>query len=191
MTARPPTELSLLLQQANQGDEHAREHLFVVLQNEMRSLAAALMSRERPDHTLQATALVNEACLRLLGSDAIKQAADRRYVFAMANRAMRQVLIDHARSRKAEKRGGEHQKVSLDFVLENFESHNQCQFEDLDIALSRLESESPRQREVVELKFFSGLTLPEVAEVLEVSLGTVQRDWKLARAKLFHYLSNP
>jgi RNA polymerase sigma factor (TIGR02999 family) len=182
------SEVSLLIHQVKQGDDSAREKLFFLLHAELRDLAGLLMRRERPDHTLQATALVNEACIRLLRSDALMTASDRKYLFAAANRAMRQVLIDHSRRKRAPKRGGDYQKTSLDVVLENFESSNQCRFEDLEAALEKLEIDSKRQREVVELKFFSGLSLPEVAEVLEVSLGTVQRDWRLARAKLIQLL---
>jgi RNA polymerase sigma factor (TIGR02999 family) len=181
-------DVSVLLDQVKQGDESARERLFRELQSELRDMAAGLMRRERPDHTLQATALVNEACIRLLDSDAIQNASDRRYVFGMANRAMRQILVDHARRRQTVKRGGDYQRGSLDIVLDNFESMNGCQFEDLEASLESLERESPRQREVVELRFFSGLSIPEVAEVLEVSVGTIERDWRLARAKLYSQL---
>ena len=101
---------------------------------------------------------------------------------------MRQILVEHARRRNATKRGGDYQRGSLDVVLEQFEASNGCRFEDLEASLEALEKESPRQREVVELRFFSGLSVPEVAEVLEVSVGTVERDWRLARAKLYQQL---
>ncbi|GAB5514133.1 MAG: ECF-type sigma factor [Rhodopirellula baltica] len=178
----------MLLQQVKDGDEEAREKLFVTLQSELRDMAGALMRGERPDHTLQATALVNEACVRLLDTEALKNVSDRRYMFGMANRAMRQILIDHARRRRTNKRGGDYQRASLDVVLDNFEANNRCQYEDLESALEGLEATSPRQREVVELRFFSGLTNEEVAKVLEISVATVERDWRLARAKLFDQL---
>ena len=184
----PETEVSMLLQQVKEGDPSARERLFTTLQSELRDMAGALMRRERPDHTLQATALVNEACLKLMDSDAFNNASNRRYMFGMANRAMRQILVDHARKRKTDKRGGDYVRASMDIVLDNFEASNRCQFEDLEAALSSLEEDSPRQREVVELRFFSGLSVEEVADVLEVSVGTVERDWRLARAKLFQQL---
>ncbi|WP_146458382.1 sigma-70 family RNA polymerase sigma factor [Rubripirellula tenax] len=183
-----PHEVSILLQRVKSGDESAKEALFTELQSELRGMAAALMSRERPDHTLQATALVNEACLRLLDSDAVANAADRRYFFGMANRAMRQILVDNARARRTTKRGGEYTRGSLDIVLDNFEASNQCDFVDLEASLDELEKDSPRQREVIELRFFSGLSIPEVAEVLDVSVATVERDWRLARAKLYQSL---
>ncbi|MFG0265980.1 MAG: ECF-type sigma factor [Rhodopirellula sp. JB055] len=186
--SQPETEVSMLLQQVKNGDEEAREKLFVTLQSELRDMAGALMRGERPDHTLQATALVNEACVRLLDTEALKNVSDRRYMFGMANRAMRQILIDHARRRRTNKRGGDYQRASLDVVLDNFEANNRCQYEDLEAALEGLESTSPRQREVVELRFFSGLTNEEVAKVLEISVATVERDWRLARAKLFDQL---
>tara|TARA_R110002049_G_scaffold4601_4_gene31832 strand:+ start:56999 stop:57580 length:582 start_codon:yes stop_codon:yes gene_type:complete len=188
--SQPQYEVSMLLQQVKDGDESARERLFIELQSELRDMAGGLMRRERPDHTLQATALVNEACVKLLDSDAMKNATNRRYFFGMANRAMRQILVDHARKRSATKRGGDYQRGSLDIVLENFEASSGCQFADLESSLEKLEQESPRQREVVELRFFSGLSIAEVAEVLEVSEGTVERDWRLARAKLYHQLSD-
>ncbi len=181
-------EVSMLLQRVKDGDDSARERLFTELQSELKGMASAMMRRERPDHTLQATALVNEACVRLLDSDAVNNASDRRYFFGMANRAMRQILVEHARRRNATKRGGDYQRGSLDVVLEQFEASNGCRFEDLEASLEALEKESPRQREVVELRFFSGLSVPEVAEVLEVSVGTVERDWRLARAKLYQQL---
>ncbi|WDQ19376.1 ECF-type sigma factor [Rhodopirellula sp. P2] len=188
--SQPETEVSMLLQQVKNGDEEAREKLFVTLQSELRDMAGALMRGERPDHTLQATALVNEACVRLLDTEALKNVSDRRYMFGMANRAMRQILIDHARRRRTNKRGGDYQRASLDVVLDNFEANNRCQYEDLESALEGLEATSPRQREVVELRFFSGLTNEEVAKVLEISVATVERDWRLARAKLFEQLRN-
>ncbi|CAD74321.1 similar to RNA polymerase sigma-E factor [Rhodopirellula baltica SH 1] len=188
LVSQPETEVSMLLQQVKDGDEEAREKLFVTLQSELRDMAGALMRGERPDHTLQATALVNEACVRLLDTEALKNVSDRRYMFGMANRAMRQILIDHARRRRTNKRGGDYQRASLDVVLDNFEANNRCQYEDLESALEGLEATSPRQREVVELRFFSGLTNEEVAKVLEISVATVERDWRLARAKLFDQL---
>jgi len=181
-------DVSMMLRELGRGNDSVKEQLFQTLQTELRQMASALMRRERADHTLQATALVNEACLRLLDSDAIENATDRRYFFAAANRAMRQILVDHARRRNATKRGGEYERGSLDVVLENFEHSNGCNFIDLEASLEALEKDSPRQREVVELRFFSGLSIPETAEVLGVSEGTVERDWRLARAKLYQQL---
>ena len=137
----------MLLQQLKQGDESARDRLFITLQSELRDMAGALMRRERPDHTLQATALVNEACIKLLDSDAFSNVSDRRYMFGMANRAMRQILVDHARRRRTDKRGGEFQRASLDIVLDNFESQNQCQFEELEAALESLEAVNSRLKD--------------------------------------------
>ena len=185
---QPKQEVSVLLREMQQGNHSVKEQLFDQLQAELRQMASQLMRRERADHTLQATALVNEACIRLLDSDAIGNATERRYFFAAANRAMRQILIDHARKRKTTKRGGDYQRGSLDLVLENFEASNGCPFEELEASLEMLEKDSPRQREVVELRFFSGLSIPETAEVLGVSQGTVERDWRLARAKLYQHL---
>ena len=159
MVNRPEPKISLLLQRVKEGDELARDQLFVELQDELREMAGVLMRRERPDHTLQATALVNEACARLIDSGAFENASDRCYFFGTANRAMRQILIDHSRKRSAAKRGGDDQRDSLDIVLENFELANGCRYEELDAALEALGDESPRQREVIELRFFSGLSV--------------------------------
>lgn len=185
---QPDQDVSMMLRELGRGNDSVKEKLFEQLQSELRQMASALMRRERADHTLQATALVNEACIRLLDSDAIDNATDRRYFFAAANRAMRQILIDHARRRNTTKRGKDYERGSLDVVLENFENSNGCRFEDLEASLEALEKDSPRQREVVELRFFSGLSIPETAEVLGVSEGTVERDWRLARAKLYKHL---
>lgn len=186
--SQPEMEVSLLLDRIRDGDESAKAQLFTELQSELRVMASGLMRRERVDHTLQATALVNEACLKLLGDDAIDRMGDRRYLFASANRAMRQILVDHARSRSATKRGGEMARQSLDVVLDNFESSNGCRFEDLEVALDKLGEQSTRRREIVELRFFSGLSVPEVADVLEISVSSVERDWRVARAQLFQML---
>lgn len=187
----PEIEVSMLLDRIREGDESAKADLFTQLQSELRVMAAALMRRERVDHTLQATALVNEACLRLLGDQSMEKMSDRRYLFASANRAMRQILVDHARGRSATKRGGEMARQSLDIVLDNFETSNGCRFEDLELALAKLGEQSERRREIVELRFLSGLSVPEVADVLEISVSSVERDWRVARAQLFQMLRDP
>jgi RNA polymerase sigma factor (TIGR02999 family) len=143
------------------------------------------MKKERVDHTLQPTALINAACMQLLDQKVIENAGNRRYLFAAANQAMRQILVDHARKRNAAKRGGDWQRGSLDVVLDNFEAQSGFPFEELDAALLALEQDSPRQREVVEHRFFGGLSVAETAALLDVSEGTVERDWRLARIKLY------
>ena len=166
-----------------QGDEGARDRLFAVVHPELRQIAARFLRRERGDHTLEPNALVNELCLRLMGAQPITY-NDRAHFFAIAAQTMRRILIDHARARVADKRGGAQERVSLSAV----DGWNPVgQSEDilaLDEVLSKLEKADPRAARVVELRFFGGLSEEEVAEVLQVSVITVKRDWKAARAWL-------
>jgi len=185
-----PGEVTLLLQKAQQGNADAAEELFRHVLADLRGTANRLMQQERPDHTLQASALINEACLQILDQGVIQTADNRRYLFAAAYRAMQQVLIDHARQRDAAKREGRWQKTSLDTILDRLETHSGCPFEDLNAALTELQDDSPRQREVVEHRFFGGLSVAQTAELLEVSPGTVERDWRLARTKLYAILKH-
>ncbi|MFK7819964.1 MAG: ECF-type sigma factor [Planctomycetaceae bacterium] len=182
-------DVSVLLEKARTGDEAAHQNLFNAINEDMRRLAGGLMRTERADHTLQASALVNEAYVRMREQGVVENAENRRYLFGAANKAMRQILVDHARTRHAKKRGGEAQKNALDVVIDNFEVNNDMKFLDLDDALTKLGDDSPRQREVIELKFFSGLTIHQMADVLGCSHTTVENDWKLARAKLYRWLS--
>jgi RNA polymerase sigma factor (TIGR02999 family) len=169
------------------GDDDARDRLFAVVQPELRQIAARFLNRERLDHTLEPNALVNELCVRLLGAQPIPY-NDRAHFFAIAAQTMRRILIDHARARIADKRGGVQQRVSLSAV----DGWNPIrQDEDLltlDQALVRLETADPRAARVVELRFFGGLTEDEVAEVLGVAPITVKRDWRTARAWLISRL---
>jgi RNA polymerase sigma factor (TIGR02999 family) len=167
-----------------EGDPKASEQLFAVVYPQLRRIAARFLHNERDNHTLEPNALVNELCLRLLGSRAI-DFKDRAHFFAIAAQTMRRILIDHARARIAGKRGGEQlQRLSLSAV----EGWNPvARNEDilvLDQALSKLEKADPRAARVVELRFFGGLQEEEIAEVLNVSVITVKRDWKVARAWL-------
>ena len=145
------------------------------------------MRREHPGHTLSPTAVVHEAVIKLLGEAALDRAADRSYLFASAARAMREVLIDHARRRATARRGGGRRRVPLDAVVDYFEDQG------LDLvavheALDRLAERNGRQAQVVTLRYFGGLTVPEIAEALGVSVGTVERDWRIARAWLSNEL---
>jgi RNA polymerase sigma factor (TIGR02999 family) len=171
-----------------QGDERARDELFAIVQPQLRQIAARYLHRERADHTLEPNALVNELCLRLLGGEPIAF-NDRAHFFAVAAQTMRRILIDHARSRIADKRGGDQQRVNLSAV----EGWNPVRRSEdiiaLDNLLSRLEKADPRAARVVELRFFGGLSEEEVAEVLGVATITVKRDWKAARAWLISRLN--
>jgi RNA polymerase sigma factor (TIGR02999 family) len=176
-------DLTALLGEVRAGRPDAQARLVAAIYDELRRIASRLMRRERPDHTLQGSALVNEALLRLLSGEALADAPDRRYLFGAAAQAMRQVLVDHARRRQTSKRPGKHARVPLDGVLAAFDERG------LDVialheALQRLAQAHPRPAQVVELRFFGGLSVPEVAEALEVSDTTVEGDWRFARAWL-------
>lgn len=173
-----------MLNQVRQGDLDAREELFAVLLDELRAAANAMMFQERRDHTLQPSALMNEAFVRLLASDALNNSDDRRYLFAAANRAMKQVLIDHARTRSASKRPSHLPRASLDAIIDTLESRDGMSVTDLIEAIGVLQTKSPRQAELLELSFFSGLTISEMSNVLDISAATVKRDLKLARVKV-------
>jgi RNA polymerase sigma factor (TIGR02999 family) len=183
METGQPQEFTLIFGRARAGDEPARGELIELVYDELRRVASGLMKRERPDHTLSPTAVVHEAVIRLLGDEVFDKAADRRYLFASAARAMREVLVEHARRRAADRRGGGRRRVPLDRVLDYFEE------QELDViavheALDRLAEWNERQSQVMTLRYFGGLTVPEVAESLGVSVVTVERDWRLARAWL-------
>jgi RNA polymerase sigma-70 factor (ECF subfamily) len=179
--------MTLLLARARTGDERAQGELIALIYDELRRVASGLMRRERPDHTLSPTAVVHEAVIRLQGGSVIAKASDRGFLFASAARAMREVLIDHARRRATDRRGGGRRRVPLDAVVDYF--HEQG----VDLvaaheALDRLAELDGRQAQVVTLRYFGGLTVPEVAEALGVSVGTVERDWRIARAWLSNQL---
>jgi RNA polymerase sigma-70 factor, ECF subfamily len=183
MRTGQPHEFTLMFGRVRAGEEGARGELIALVYDELRRIASGLMRRERNGHTLSPTAVVHEAVIRLLGDAVFDKAADRNYLFASAARAMREVLVEHARRRGADRRGGGRQRVPLDGVLEYFEGH------DLDVidvheALDRLAAWNPRQSQVMTLRYFGGLTVPEVAESLGVSVVTVERDCRLARAWL-------
>ena len=176
-------QISELLQQAKAGEGAARDEVLRRTYEELRKIAQGLFRGERRDHTLQATALVNELQVRLLGSDGV-QVDNRRQFFAYAVKAMRNLLVDHARSKGRKKRGGDVEKVRLNEVLGG-NAADDLDLLALDEALEKLAVTSPRKAEVVTLKFFAGLTGEEVAEILEVSPATVDRDWEVARTWLY------
>jgi RNA polymerase sigma-70 factor, ECF subfamily len=183
MNANPPQGLTLILARARAGDEDARGEVLAQVYDELRRVASRLMRRERTDHTLSPTAVVHEAVIRLLGGAVFDNAPDRSYLFASAARAMREVLIDHARRRAADRRGGGRQRVSLDAVLDYFEGQG-LDIVEVHEALDRLAERDERQAQVMTLRYFGGMTVHEVAAALGVSVVTVERDWRLARAWL-------
>jgi RNA polymerase sigma factor (TIGR02999 family) len=181
-------EVTCLLEQLQAGNEDARNQVVALVYEELRRIAAGLMREEPPDHTLEPTALVNEALLRLLRGDVLRKAPDRRYLFAAAVRSMRQILVEHARRRATDKRGAGQQRVPLDAVLDH------CREQNLDVAalhdaLDRLAALDARQSQVVTLRFFGRFTVPEVAELLGVSVTTVEEDFRVARNWLHRQLA--
>ena len=179
MSRSSPEDISLLLQAWREGDSSALNRLMPLVYQELRRLARRYMMGEKAGHTLQTTALVNEAYLRLVG---LKRIAwqDRAHFFALSANLMRRILVDFARSRRYRKRGGEAKKVSLDESL--LVSPNPGEdIVRIDEALLALAEFDERKAKVVELRFFGGLTESEAAEMLHVSRETVKRDWRLAK----------
>jgi RNA polymerase sigma factor (TIGR02999 family) len=176
-------DLTALLDAVRAGQEGATDRLVAAIYDQLRRIAAGLMRHERPGHTLQPSALVNEALLRLLEGEALAEIPNRRYLFAAAARAMRQVLVEHARRRGAARRKAGRARRPLDEVLGSFEA-DRLDLLALDEALDRLAAAHQRPALVITLRFFCGLTVPEVAEVLEVSETTAEADWRFARAWL-------
>jgi RNA polymerase sigma factor (TIGR02999 family) len=177
-----PGGITQLLLKWSGGDSSAREELMPLVYDELRRLASAYLRRERANHTLQPTALVNEAYLRLVDQQKVEW-QNRAQFFGLAARLMRNILVDHARSHQAAKRGGQQYSVSLsraDRVLEKPEIDLVALHE----ALERLATHDEQKGHIVELRFFGGLTIDETAEVLDISHATVERDWKMARAWL-------
>jgi RNA polymerase sigma factor (TIGR02999 family) len=176
-------EITRLLDAAGSGSSEALNELFPVIYEELRNLAAAQLARERPDHTLQTTALVHEVYVRLVGQRSAGWES-RAQFFGVAAKAMRRILVDHARRRGAVKRGGARSRLPLDAVVLDFEERA-ADLVVLDGALTALADVDQRKAKVVELRFFGGLTGEQVAGVLNTSLATVNRDWKLAKAWLY------
>ena len=169
-----------------QGDESALAQLMPLVHRELRRLARRQMGHERANHTLQTTALVNEAYLRLIDLSRVGW-QDRAHFFAMAGRLMRRILVDYARAHHAVKRGGSQEHVALDEAM-LISSQRMEEIVALDTALQRLAGIDPRKARVVEMRFFGGLTTEEAAEALEVSVDTVLRDWRLAKLWLLREL---
>lgn len=175
-------DITALLQAHGRGDPDAVDRLYPLVQSELRRSAAALLRRERDGHSMQVTELVNDALLRLLGSSPEWQ--DRAHFLAIASRAMRQILVDRARRRQAQRRGGGWQQTTLGDAASP-QPVSPDELIALDDALERLGTFDARLRDVVEYRYFGGLTDAEVAAALGVTERTVQRDWKRARAILY------
>jgi RNA polymerase sigma factor (TIGR02999 family) len=188
MKCEPPNEITQLLQDWRDGDGKALDILLPRVYKELRRLARYQLRNERPDHTLQSAALVHEVYLRLVGVSAPQQWESRTHFFAIAAQLMRQILVDYARRHGAAKRGGSVCKVSLEDAMAT-PRRAPVDVVALDDALQELARIDERQSRVVELRFFAGLSLNEISEVLEIAPATVQRDWTAARAWLHREIS--
>lgn len=180
-------EVTLLLRAWGEGDVQALDRLAPLVYRELHRIARSYMARERIDHTLQTTALVNEAYVRLVDARQVTW-QDRAHFFAVCARAMRRILVDHARSRGYQKRGGGEVRIQFDEACGVALSAD-SNLPELDEALDRLSAIDPRKGKVIEMRFFGGLSVEETAEALRISPETVMRDWKLARAWLYRELS--
>lgn len=178
-------DITVVLQKMARGDSVAGAQLLTLVYDELRRLAAAKMARESPGHTLQATALVHEAWLRL-GGDGRKAWPNRSYFFAAAAEAMRRILVDAARRKQAARHGGGQERVNLDIPGVDISAPaDDAELLAVHEALDRLAAHDARKAEVVKLRYFTGLSLEEIAQALDVSEPTVKRDWAYARAWLF------
>ena len=185
---KPTVEVTALLQAWSGGDQGAFDKLAPVVYNELRRLARHYMARERPDHTLQPTALVHEAYMRMADFQRLHW-KNRVHFFAISSQVMRRVLVDFARSRERVKRGRTPQRLSLDDCANVGHEHDAALIA-LDDALTTLDASDARKCRVVEMKFFGGLSTEEIAESLRVSPDTVLRDWKLAKLWLLRELNS-
>ncbi len=183
-----PTEFTRLLHQYHQGSREAAEQLLNLVYQDLRRLAQQYLNTERPGHTLQATALVHEAYLRLFGDEAV-ELKSRAHFFVIAARQMRRILIDHARTSQTQKRGGPQAKAALEEALQ-VAVQPAADLLVLDQALTRLEALYPRASRVVELRFFAGLTEPEAAEVMGISVSSVKREWRFAKVWLYQQMKH-
>lgn len=173
----------------NSGSDRKAE-LFEALNQELRTIAGSYLRRERANHTLQATALVNEAWIKLVDQNAVPE-GERVHFLSIASQAMRRILVDHAKGKLRNKRGGDVEHILLDTsVLSMPEGKEQVDLEALDRQLKELSERSERQAKIIEMRFFGGLTSQEVAQAIGVSLSTVDREWKFARVWLLSRLAS-
>ena len=182
------SEVTRILSAIEDGDPHAAEQLLPLVYDELRQLAAQKLAQEKPGQTLEATALVHEAYLRLVDVDEAQHWNSRGHFFAAAAEAMRRILIENARRKRGSRHGGDRQRVALDEALASAQAPSYDLLA-LDEALGRLAAREPAKAELVKLRFFGGLTLPEAALVLGLSLPTAERYWRFARVWLYAELT--
>ena len=178
----PPEDITQILQEVSGGNREAPARLMPLIYDELRRLADYYLRRERPDHTLQPTALVHEAYLKLIDQTRVDW-QNRAHFFGVAAQLMRRILVDHARRHRASKRGGFQQKLTLDEAVD-YSQPRDVDLVKLDDALTALAKFDARQSRIVELRFFGGLTIEETAEALGISPATVKVDWSMAKAWL-------
>jgi RNA polymerase sigma factor (TIGR02999 family) len=183
------TNVTQILSAIEQGDRHAAEQLLPLVYDELRKLAAQRLAQKKPGQTLQATALVHEAYLRIVDVEKVQHWNSRGHFFAAAAEAMRRILIDDARRKRRPKHGGDRQRLNLDEALSLAQPHSDLLA--LDEALTKLAQQEPAKAEVVKLRFFAGLSLAETADCLGISQATAKRHWTVARAWLFAALAEP
>ena len=183
MTKTSPQDVTRLLVRLTDGDRAVLDDLLPLIYGELRRLAGGYLRRERQGHTLEPTALVHEAYLRMVDQTQVRW-QNRAHFFGVAAQMMRRILVDHARAHQAEKRGGEAQILSLDENID-VSGERSAELVALDEALERLAELDPEKSRVVELRFFGGLSVEETAEVLGVSAPTVKRHWRMAKAWLY------
>jgi RNA polymerase sigma factor (TIGR02999 family) len=188
-TVEESQDVTRLLAEWQAGDQRALDRLMPLVYNELRRIAARYLHAERPGHTLQTTALVHEAYLRLVGETRVAWQG-RAHFFGVAATLIRNILVDHARTQKAAKRGAGIQKLSLEEAFA-VPAGNETDILAVDDALRVLGKIDPQQGRIVELRFFAGLTIEETAEVLQISTSTVKRDWILAKTWIYRELSQP
>jgi RNA polymerase sigma factor (TIGR02999 family) len=186
MPEQQPGQVTVLLQHWKEGDEQALHSLLPLLYKELRRIAHYHLQSERPDHTLQSTALVHEAYLRLMGSQPV-EFQNREHFVAVASRLMRQILVDYARERRAAKRDGGC-RIAVEY-LDALPINGDAELMALDDALNELGRIDERQAKIVEMKFFGGLSAPEISQVMGLSRATVDRDWATARVWLHRQIS--
>jgi RNA polymerase sigma factor (TIGR02999 family) len=186
-TAKPGSEVTALLVNWSNGDSRALDELMPLVYAELRRLAGSYLRRERSTHTLQSTALVNEAFLRLVNQQDV-QWRSRAHFFGIAAQMIRRILVDHARAAQADKRGAGAVRIELEDHLA-VSSQSELDLVGLDESLKKLAALDERQARIVELRFFTGLSVEETAEVMQVSTATVKREWSSARAWLFREMT--
>jgi RNA polymerase sigma factor (TIGR02999 family) len=188
VTQSPPKDVTRLLIRLTEGDRAVLDDLLPLVYGELRRVAAGYLRRENSGHTLQPTALVNEAYIRLVDQTQVRW-QNRAHFLGVAAQMMRRILVDHARGRQAEKRGGDYQKLSLDENID-VSGDRSAELVALDEALDRLAELDPQKSRIVELRFFGGLSVEETAEVIGVSAPTVKRQWRMAKAWLYGQVQN-